>query len=227
MLTRDADLAFKARARLDGNIAATLEAAGFREEFSSDRSPPVARYHIEGVGNGFYAEFLAPLTGSGTKRDGSPDATVARAGVTAQKLRHLDVLFVAPWSLALEAGGEIPVRKPVKLLVANPVSFMVQKLLIHADRKPGKRAQDALYVHDTLQLFGARIENLAALWTETVRPSFTQKVAAGIPQLIREQYAAVNDVIRSAVRIPHDRTISPESFQAACAIGLGEVFGGV
>jgi hypothetical protein len=45
-------------------------------------------------GEGFYAEFLTPLVGSGIKRGGKPDATLAKAGITAQKIRHLDILLV-------------------------------------------------------------------------------------------------------------------------------------
>ena len=157
VITRDADVAFAAQARLVGDIGAALKTAGFRKELLGDHTPPVAHYHIEEGDEGFYAEFLAPLIGSANKRDGTPDPTVARAGVTAQKLRHLDVLLVAPWKLALEPSGEIPVSNAATVLVTNPVAFIVQKLFIHAARNPNKRAQDALYVHDTLQLFGSPV----------------------------------------------------------------------
>jgi hypothetical protein len=36
---------------------------------------------------------LRSLYGSGVKRDGSPDATLSKAGITAQKMQYLDVLF--------------------------------------------------------------------------------------------------------------------------------------
>jgi hypothetical protein len=81
------------------------------------------------------------------RRDGTPDATVARAGVTAQKLSHLNLLPLAP---------------------------------------------------------------------RTVRE---------VERLWREQFGAVSDVIRSAARIPPDRTIAPERMRAACAYGLEEIFG--
>ena len=56
---------------------------------------------------GFYAEFLVPLQGSERKRDGKPDVTASKAGIIAQKLRHLDLLLVAPWS-----GPDRPGRRP-------------------------------------------------------------------------------------------------------------------
>lgn len=219
------DLAFAARANLSGSIADALKAAGFHEEFLGDDAPPVTHYHIGESNQGFYVEFLSPLTGSGTTRSGAADATLTVAGVTAQKLRHLDLLLLAPWQLSLDAGSAIPIAAPATLMVANPVAFVAQKLLIHSQRKPGKRAQDALYVHDTIQLFGERIGRLKLLWTDVVRPSLPANVATAIPRLITQQFGAVNDVTRSAVRIPQDRAITPEAFQAACEAGLEEIFG--
>lgn len=47
----------------------------------------------------------------------------------------------------------------------------------------------------------------------------------GSRALYRRQFGAVTEVIRTAVRIPQDRTLSPERMQAACAYGLEEIFG--
>jgi hypothetical protein len=44
-------------------------------------------------------EFLTPLFGSGKRRDGKPDATVLKAGITAQKMRYLEFLLVSPWNV--------------------------------------------------------------------------------------------------------------------------------
>jgi Nucleotidyltransferase len=81
LLTRDADIAFSL-GPMHGNIAAALTAAGFVQESTGEHIPPVSRYRLGGNETGFYAEFLAPLKGSGEKRDGKLDATVRRAGVT-------------------------------------------------------------------------------------------------------------------------------------------------
>ena len=168
--TLDADLAFSERAPLDGDMNAALKAAGFRKELAGEHTPPVTWYRLDAKDQGFYAEFLAPLTGSGTKRGGAPDATLAKAGVTAQKLRYLDLLLTFPWSIQIEAGSVVPIETPVEVRIPNPVSFIVQKLLIHAQRPPEKCAQDALYVHDTLELFGGQFESLRTTWRERVRP---------------------------------------------------------
>ena len=74
--------------------------------------------------------------------------TVSKAGITAQKLRHLDLLLEAPWSVRIGPETKVPVERPADLLVPNPLSFIVQKLLIHKRREAEKKAQDILYIHD-------------------------------------------------------------------------------
>jgi hypothetical protein len=223
--TRDADLAFSARAPLTGDMGAALAAAGFREEFSSEHTPPVSRYHLGTEDQGFYAEFLAPLEGSSIKRSGAPDATVARAGVTAQKLRHVDLLLMRPWVVTLGSSAGVPVSARTDVRLANPVLFVAQKLLIARYRNPDKQAQDILYIHDTLDLFARSLDALRAEWRDHVRPTLLPRRAREIEQLARDRFATVSDVLRAAARIPSDRTLLPERLRAACAVGLDAVFG--
>ncbi len=218
--TRDADVAFDTGARLTGRIADALRAAGFVETLSSDETPPIARYQLGTEDQGFYTEFLTPLTGQGMRRDGSADATIARAGIVAQKLRHLEVLLVAPWRCPV-GGGEVAVlATPVEVAVANPVSYVAQKLLIHASRAPLKRAQDILYLHDTIQLFGGSLEPLNALWRTDVSPFLTRNQRASVRDLRPRLFATVTDTIREAARIPVDRRLRPEEVREVCAVGL-------
>jgi hypothetical protein len=223
--TRDADFAILPAARLAGDMATALKQAGFEEEFSGEEHPPVAQYHLGDADRGFYVEFLAPLTGSGRRRDGSADATVRRAGVVAQKLRHVDVLLVKPWTVGLSQDVGVAVQKPVEIPLANPVTFMAQRLLIHDLRPPAKRAQDLLYIHDTLDLFGPRLEALRQLWVDQVRPELSEQTAQRIVRLQREQFSTVSDAMSGAARIAQGRVLSPERLWEACAYGLGEVFG--
>lgn len=168
----------------------------------------------------FDTEFLTPLTGQGMRRDGSADATISRAGIVAQKLRHLEVLLVAPWRCPV-GGGEVAVlATPVEVAVANPVSYVAQKLLIHASRAPLKRAQDILYLHDTIQLFGGSLEPLNALWRTDVSPSLTRNQRASVRDLRPRLFATVTDTIREAARIPVDRRLRPEEVREVCAVGL-------
>lgn len=224
LLTRDADVAFSLDSALTGNLRTALEAADFTEVLSGDHRPPVAEYRLGDDEGGFYAEFLVPLHGSGARRDGSADATVKRAGVTAQKLRHLELLLVQPWTVRVEAGSDVPVQVAADIRVANPVSFIAQKLLIRQFRKPDKKAQDVLYVHDTLELFAEHRDALGAMWRESIRPALQPRTRRDIEQLAVALFAKVDDVIRQAALIPVGRSLTPERVRATCAVGLEELF---
>jgi hypothetical protein len=137
LMTRDTDLAFANRAPLAGDIRSALAKAGFVEELSGEHRPPVTRYILGDDDAGFYAEFLTPLVGRGVKRSGEPDATVSTAGITAQKLRHLDILLINPWLIRVGPDQDVPLPRPTDLKVASRASFIVQKLLIQRDRTPG------------------------------------------------------------------------------------------
>lgn len=221
--TRDADVAFPLDAELTGDIQAALRRAGFVQELFGDLVPPATHYRLGEGDGGFYAEFLTPLHGSGLKRRGAPDATVARAGVTAQKMRYLELLLVHPWTVRLGQAGGVPGATDLDVRVPNPVSFIVQKLLIHSDRRPAKRAQDILYIHDTLELFGGSLDELRRLWREVVRPTMPPSTARRATTVGGTLFAGVSDTIREAARIPQDRRLAPGDVQRACAYGLGDI----
>jgi Nucleotidyltransferase len=220
--TLDADLAFSATARLHGDIGQALKEAGFIADLSGEHAPPATWYRLSD--QGFYAEFLAPLLGSEMRRDGKPNATVTKAGVTAQKLRYVELLLRHPLTVRLGSEAGMPAAAPADVRLPNPVSFIAQKLLIQFKRTPAKQAQGALYVHDTLDLFGRELATLRATWRDQLRPTLSLKTANQIVRLARDQYGTVSDVHRNAARIPQDRALSPERLQAACAYGLGEIF---
>jgi hypothetical protein len=225
VMTRDADVAMPEESLWRGDIGEALRLAGFEEDLSTDYRPPVARYRLGGEAGGFYAEFLAPLRGSGLRRDGSPDVTVARAGITAQRLRYVDILLVQPWTVALGPAVGIPVEDGADPMIANPVSFIAQKLLIQGKRPPRKRAQDALYIHDAIELFGDALEDLETLWRSTVRPLLIDRAVRRVEELSTRYAAGVSDALRDAARIPRDRTLDPRRMQQVCAYGLKQMFG--
>jgi hypothetical protein len=223
LLTRDTDLAFANQAPLKGDIKEALATAGFTEELLGDHRPPVTHYTLGDDDAGFYAEFLTPLHGSGVKRNGEADATLSKAGITAQKLRHLEILLVSPWVISVGPAQGVPLPHAIDLQVANPVGFIAQKLLIQDDRPPAKRAQDLLYIHDVLELFGAAIPTLKQLWKEKVRPSLGERKARRVVELSGKSFSSVTDRIREAARIPRDRALSPERLQAACQLALEQI----
>ena len=90
-------------------------------------------------------------------------------------------------------------------------------------RSPAKRAQDLLYIHDTLELFGGALPTLSGVWTKSLAPTLSVKTVKTVEQSADQTFASETDVIREAVRIPQDRTISPERLRAACALALSQI----
>lgn len=223
--TRDVDVAFSPRAPLAGDLKEALTKAGFNEELSGESKPPVTHYLLGEEASGFYAEFLTVLKGDGLKRDGQRDLTMAKAGITAQKLRHLDLLLIAPWKISIVPENGVPVDQPVDILVPNPVSFMVQKFLIHGRRDANKKAQDVLYIHDTLELFSGSLEQLRIVWADEVRPKMAARTAKTAMTTASHVFESVTDVVRDAARIRQDRRLQPENIRAASLYGLEGVFG--
>ncbi len=222
LATRDVDVGVDPKRELHGRIDVALADARFDRDLSGEHRPPISRFHHR-EDRAFYLEFLSPLRGSGRRRDGSEDATIEIAGATAQKLRHLDVLFVDPWQLDLEPSAYLPLSKSARAQVANPVSFVVQKLLIHESRLDDKRAQDLLYIHDTIELFGAQLASLNRLWLEEVKPTLTRKELATVNRQSVDLFKSVTDTIREAVLIPADRSLGAEELRVRCSVGLREL----
>lgn len=232
IFTQDADVAYAAREPLEGDIKQALVGAGFTEEpnFAGGFNPPAMRYTLGGDANGFYAEFLTPLTGSGRKRDGKggwqEDATELKAGVVAQKLHHLEVLLYEPWLVTIPKSESGLGEAVVDLHVPNPVSFMAQKLLIRGKRVGQKRAQDVLYIHDTLQIFYGTIEtDLRSIWKGlegTLHPKQQRSVRDGAEELFSE----MNDIIREAATIPSEK-LDPAEMLQLCKEGFEDLFGNV
>lgn len=221
--TRDVDLAFAPRAPLNGDLKQSLKNAGFKEELSGESTPPVTHYTLGEEEPGFYAEFLTVLQGDGLRRDGQRDLTLATAGITAQKLRHLDLLLIAPWSIEVGPGTEIPIDR-TNVFIPNPISFLAQKLLIHSKRPANKKAQDILYIHDTLQLFGLSLETLRSVWRNEVCPKIPARTAKTVVKIANDLFENVTDVIRDAALIPPDRVLQPEDIRAASQYGIEELF---
>ncbi|HSV47378.1 MAG TPA: GSU2403 family nucleotidyltransferase fold protein [Ramlibacter sp.] len=223
VFTKDTDLAFAAAEPLKGDIKAALENSGFKEQLSGESKPPAAHYSLGAEGEGFYAEFLTPLAGSGIRRNGQQDATLAKAGITAQKIRHLDILLVNPWVATLRPESA-PVKTSLDIQVANPLAFMVQKFLIQKQRSPRKRAQDILYIFDTIGLFGGQVDAFHKMWNETIGPALG-KSRDEVLKLNESTFSKVTDDVRNAALIPQDRKLTAEEIQSTCEFAFEQIFG--
>jgi hypothetical protein len=194
-----------------GDLVASLAKVGFEEEVGGAERA-CHRYRFEGGRE--TVQFIAPLVGSGERRGGSPDRRLVFSGIVAEKLRHVDVLLRAPWRLRVD--------EHVSVLVADPVGFLVQKLLILPARSPAKRGKDVLYVFDTLSVFADRLDDLATAG-EPTRAGLTVRQSKALHQSFARHFTELGDAAREAEVIArHQRADPPDArtIVRACRLGL-------
>ena len=225
LFTTDTDIAIPPGAALPPKqLLEQLRSHGFVEEFFGEENPPVTHYRLGKEDSAFYAEFLTPLFGGEDRRGKSTGSTIDLGGVVAQRLRHLEILLIDPWSIKVTDSSS-QAADPISVRLPNAVAYIAQKLLILRKRKPSERAKDLLYIHDTIELFGAALESLAALWQTTVRPRL-DRIADEIQRLAHTQFSEVTDDIRSSSRAARasGRELDPEIIRLRCAVGLAAIF---
>lgn len=219
LTTEDADIATPERLReRRPSIDEALTSAGLVADLSGSGSNPTCQYRFPDRSD-LYIEFIAPLRGARYKRNGEPDDTLRISGVLAAKLRYVDLLLFEPWELELE--DDVAVR------VVNPASYILQKLLVIAQRPPRKRYKDLLYVHDTLVLFRHALGVLRAQASrvlDQVSPTRRLKLPGMIQQLLGNRALAEQ---AAAIAVATGRAAPPSaaSIIDVCSVGLDELFG--
>lgn len=225
LTTLDTDIAVPARLKvMDRDIRERLIANGFEEERLGEDQPPATHYRLGDSKTGFYAEFLTPLFGAEHERDGKPKATRRVAGIVSQQLRHLELLLLAPWTLRLNRSNGFAFEDPKEVQIANPASFLGHKILIQNKRKRANFAKDILYIHDTLEIFGARLEDLNRGWRIEVKPRIHPRSVRKIELAANDLFAELNDAIRDAALMAGDRKLSAETVRERCSFGLTQIF---
>ena len=228
LATLDADVALK-RGDLpaEADIRKRLVDRKFEAEFVADHTPPVTEYRLGKEDTAFYAEFLTPLAGAEVK-SGKSDMTAKIAGVNALKLRYLEILLGAPWAVTVRKASGIPVPSAVAVRVPNPVSYIVQKLLVQHKRKAEDRGKDLLYVHDTLDLFGGSIDELRKVWVSDVKSSLHKNQVKALDTVIATSFVAVTDDGRRAVLEARaaGRELTAERIVETCRFGLMKIMKG-
>lgn len=223
LMTLDADIALPPTLpNQTPTIRDALAANGFEAEFRGDDMPPVTLYRLADNDSGFYAEFLTQLTGSEYARSGKRKATAQVGGVNSQQLRLIELLLNDPWTVELRAEDfELSEAKVVR--IANPVGFIAQKLLIHGKRDAADQAKDILYIHDTLQVFGGRLDELREEWAGRFRPRLHTKAAKSVETAHDSLFGQTTDGIRAAAAIAAERRVTPEALRESCQYGLQQV----
>jgi hypothetical protein len=225
LTTLDGDVAVPPKLKKEeSTLRKRLLEAGFEEEFIGEDRPPATHYHY-GKGGGFYAEFLASLEGSEYDRQGKRKSTKEVGGVSSQLLRYIEILLISPWQIELgeENGYALSPKRAIQ--IANPASFLAQKILIHPQRDYKDRAKDLLYVHDTIEVFSETLDELQKLFRERVAPKLYPRRVAELEGAADALFRKVDDTIREAAFMAAGRRLSPERLAETAQAGLKELFG--
>jgi hypothetical protein len=224
LTTLDGDVAVPTKLKKEeSSVRERLLQAGFKEEFVGEHRPPATHYHY-GQEGGFYLEFLTPLVGSEYDRNGKRKATREVSGVSSQQLRYIDILMISPWKIALGRGNGYPFTPAKKTLVANPSSFVAQKILIHHERNYKDRAKDLLYMHDTIDVFSEHLAELREVYSKEIRPRLHNRRVMELRAAGDGLFGKVNDTIREAALMAAGRKLSAEALAETGRAGLKEIF---
>jgi hypothetical protein len=108
--------------------------------------------------------------------------------------------------------------------IANPASFLAQKILIHRDRDFKDRAKDLLYIHDTIEVFSEHLEEPRGTFNE-IQPTLQARRAAELKEAADGLFRRVDDTIRESVIMAVGRKLSAEALAETSRAGLREIFG--
>jgi len=224
LTTLDGDVALPAKLKIEERtVRQRLIEAGFTEEFVGEDRPPATHYHY-GPAGGFYVEFLSPLRGSEYDRKGKRKATQEVGGVSSQQLRYIEVLLISPWKIELGEASGYPFNPAKRIQIANPASFMAQKILIHHERDYRDRAKDLLYMHDTIELFSEHLGELREIYAKEIQPQLHGNRRAELSKAADALFGKVNDTIREAALMAAGRKLDAEALAETGRAGLEEMF---
>ncbi len=224
LTTLDGDVAVPSKLKVEeSTVRERLLKVGFKEEFIGEDRPPATHYHY-GQAGGFYVEFLSPLVGSEYDRSGKRKATQKVSGVSSQQLRYIEILMIAPWKIGFGKENGYPFTPAKKIQVANPASFLAQKILIHQERDYKDRAKDLLYLHDTIEVFSDQLTELREIYTKEIQPRVHRSRATDLSKAPDGLFGKVNDTIREAALMATGRKLTAEAFAETSRAGLKALF---
>jgi Nucleotidyltransferase len=224
LTTLDGDVAIPPKLKAhETTVRQRLLDAGFKEEFVGDDRPPATHYHY-GKGGSFYAEFLTPLGGSEYDRSGKRKATTEVGGISSQLLRYIEILMISPWKVELGKENGYSLSRKLKVQIANPTSFLAQKILIHEEREPRDRAKDLLYIHDTIDVFSENLGELQKIFGQEIAPRLHSRKRAKVEGAVERLFGKVADTIREAAVMAVGRNLSADRLAETSQAGLKEIF---
>ena len=125
----------------------------------------------------------------------------------------------------MSRANGLPFEDPKQIQIAHPTRFTAQKLLIHERRERRSRAKDILYLHDTIELFGASLDVLGEEWELAVKQALSENAIRTVESAADTIFSKVTDDIRGAAQAAAGRALTPEGVQELCRAGLQIVFG--
>jgi Nucleotidyltransferase len=139
-------------------------------------------------------------------------------------LRYIEILFVSPWKVGLgeESGFRLSPTRVVQ--VANPASFLTQKILIHDQRDHREKAKDLLYVHDTVELFSENLDEMRQSFRNDIVPHLHPRRVSEVEEAADRLFGKVDDAVREASLMATRRRLVPERLAETAGAGLKEIF---
>jgi len=165
LITYDVDLAAEGKIpiRGDNSIHDLLEKAGFECKLLGNFEEPIVKYYPTEIKESkYYVEFLSPLSGSGTKRNGKPDLIeTIQKDLSAQKLRYLDLLMKSTSKVHTSSISDLQEQPDLIVRIPDPSMYIMQKILILKERGPTGQNKEYAYIYQTLTCFRKHLKSLA------------------------------------------------------------------
>jgi hypothetical protein len=108
--------------------------------------------------------------------------------------------------------------------IANPASFLAQKILIYEERSRNDKAKDSLYMHDTVEVFSEVLAELRQIFRNDMVPRLHPRRVAELEQAADRLFGKVDDPIREASLMATGRTVNPQRLAETAQAGLKEIF---
>jgi hypothetical protein len=165
LITYDVDLASEGKVTIKGgkSIHELLEEEDIKCELVGKFEEPIIKYYPTAkTDSEYYVEFLAPLFGSETKKNGKPDLIQnIQKDLSAQKLRYLDLLLYNTWTVHSSNLPTLEDYPDLAIKVPHPCMYIMQKILALSKRQTKDRNKDYAYIYQTLTYFRKDLRSLA------------------------------------------------------------------
>jgi len=132
--------------------------------------------------------------------------------------------MISPWKVEPGEENGYPFSPKRKVQIANPTSFLAQKLLIHEEREPRDRAKDLLYIHDAIDVFSESLEELQKIFGQEIAAKLHPRKRAEVEGAAEKLFGKVDDTIRDAAVMTVGRKLTAERLAEMSQAGLKELF---